>query len=84
MLTKCDWLTYLLSLFICLFRKLGQLGAPGWLSWLGSAFDSGHDTTVLGSSPVSGSLLGGVSASPSPCSCARALSPPPSNKEIKK
>ena len=38
---------------------------PGWLSRLSAAFSSGHDPEVLGSSPTSGSLLSGESASPS-------------------
>jgi len=41
-------------------------GAPGWLSRQASAFGSGHVPRVLGSSPASGSLLGGKPASPSP------------------
>ena len=43
-----------------------------------SAFGSGHDPGVLGSSPPSGSLHIGESASPSPsaspCSCSLSLS----------
>ena len=34
-----------------------------------SAFGSGHDPRVLGSSPESGSLLGREPASPSPSAC---------------
>ena len=46
----------------------GRLGGPvGWAT----AFGSGHDPGVPGSSPASGSLLGGESASPS--------APPPSH-----
>jgi len=47
------------------FKKFGT-GAPQWLSWLVSAFGSGHNLRVLGSSPTSGSLFSGESASPSP------------------
>ena len=53
-------------------------GVPGWLSGQVSAFGSGHDLQVLGSSPTSGSLLSGKSASPSPssfCSFSLTLSP---------
>ena len=35
-----------------------QVGAPGWLSGWVSAFGSGHDPGVLGSTPISGSLAG--------------------------
>ena len=37
-----------------------------------SAFGSGHDPRVLGSSPTSGSLLSGGPASPSPSACCSA------------
>ena len=41
-----------------LLKKLSG-GAPGWLSPLRSAFSSGQDPRALGSSPMSGTLLGG-------------------------
>lgn len=41
-------------------------GAPRWLSGLSSAFGSGHNLKVLGSSPALGFLLRGVPASTSP------------------
>ena len=44
-------------------------GIPGGLSGWASAFGSGHDPGVLGSSPSSGSLQGGA-ASPSACASA--------------
>ena len=50
-------------------NTVGHLG--GSVSWA-SAFFSGHDLGVLQSSPMSGSLLSGVSAYPSP------LAPPAS------
>ena len=40
-----------------------------------SAFSLGHDPGVLGSSPISGSLLSGESASPSPSPPQLVLSP---------
>ena len=42
-----------------------RAGAPGWLSGWASAFGSGHDLRVPGSSPASGSLQ--EPASPSAC-----------------
>nr|XP_035925429.1 RNA 3'-terminal phosphate cyclase isoform X4 [Halichoerus grypus]XP_035925430.1 RNA 3'-terminal phosphate cyclase isoform X4 [Halichoerus grypus] len=45
------------------------LNVSSWGSWVAqslSAFGSGHDPRVLGSSPASGSLLHGKPASPSP------------------
>ena len=45
---------------------LGLLG--GSVRWV-SAFGSGHDPKVLGSRPVSGSLLSGEPTSPSPSLC---------------
>ena len=53
---------------------LGHL--DGSVCWA-SAFGSGNDPRVLGSSPKLGSLLTGVSTSPSapiPCSCFLSLS----------
>ena len=47
-------------------KKKEYLGAPGWLSHKASAFGSGHDPSVLGLRPASGSLLSGKPASPSP------------------
>ena len=49
--------------FLCLQHRLFYskhfvLGAAGWLSDWASAFCSGHDSTVPGSSPTSGSLHG--------------------------
>jgi len=60
--------------------KTNTAGAPGWLHLRTSAFRSGHDPRVLGSSPASGSLLSGEPsgepASPSACrSPCCALSP---------
>ena len=46
--------------------KNKEAGASGWLSRLSICFASGHDPRVLGSSPMSDSLLSGESASPSP------------------
>jgi len=52
-------------------REVGCLhGSVGWAS----AFGSGLDPPVLGSSPTLGSLLGGRSASPSAPHPTRALS----------
>ena len=45
-------------------------GSVGWAS----AFSSGCDPGVLGSSPASGSLLSGESVSPSPSACCSAYS----------
>ena len=58
-------------------------GAPGWLCWLRVCLQLRSWSRVLGSSPESGFLLGGGSASPSPsaspqpylCSLAHSLSP---------
>lgn len=47
--------------FITMWECLPSLG--------GSAFSSGHDRRVLGSTPASGSLLCGKPASPSPSAC---------------
>ena len=44
----------------------GKLGLLGGSASEASAFSSGHDLRVLGSSPALGSLLIGESASPSP------------------
>ena len=49
-----------------LFQKPEAIGAPGWLNQLGTALGSGHDPRVLGWSSMSGSLLQGEPASPSP------------------
>ena len=46
--------------------KSKLVGVPGWLSWLSVCLGSGHELRVLGSSLMSGSLLSGESASPSP------------------
>ena len=52
--------------------------APEWLSWLGrSAFGSGHDGGVLGSSPLTGFLLREdlLPSAPLPaCTCSLSLS----------
>ena len=44
--------------FFLLLKKSLYCGAPGWLSGWASAFGSGHDPGVLGSSPTLGSLCG--------------------------
>lgn len=60
-------------------KKL-SMRAPGWLSQ-GSALGTGHDPSILGSSPALGSLLSEESASSFPS----APPPPPfSNKILKK
>ena len=50
---------FLLHRFICLVKTYSS-GAPGWLSGGASAFGSGHDPGVPGSSPTSGSLAGSL------------------------
>ena len=47
------------------------MGCLGGLVGLASAFSSGHDPMVLGSSPASGFLLSGESVSPSPSAVPR-------------
>ena len=52
--------------FCLIFKKCNTWGYLGGSVSEASAFGSGHDLRVLGWSPVSGSLLSGESASPSP------------------
>ena len=54
----------ILCFLVATIKKVKR-GVPGWLSEV-SAFGSGQDLRVLGSSPMSGSLLNGESSSPSP------------------
>ena len=60
--------------------KVHIIGSPGGSVAEASAFGSGHDLRVLGSSPKSGCLLSRESASPSPSAPAPSLS----NKRFKK
>ena len=47
---QLHFVPYFLEGFYCLQKSEG--GAPGWLSGWASAFGSGHDPRVLGSSPI--------------------------------
>ena len=59
------WLFLEKSCWLFLIRKT-DMGTPEWLSGWASAFCSGHDPGVLGSSPISCSPCG-WGASPSAC-----------------
>ena len=55
----------------------GWVRVPGWLSQLSADFGSGHDLTVMGSSPTSGSVLTAQSMDPALDSVSPSLSDTP-------